>query len=89
MGQTHQINHDFHLSDARLEAMFEVFDDLHTAASEGQLEALTTLNNRELVGWLRDLVYTAQETISEIERQTPYPPIRLVTVEADTVVQAS
>ncbi len=81
MGQTHQINHDYNLSDARLAALFEVFDDLHTAASEGQLAAMTTLNNRELVGWLQELVYTAQETITEIEKTSVYPVIRLVTEE--------
>jgi len=80
MGQTHQTNHDIRLSDARMAAMIEVFDDLHTAASEGQLEAMTTLNNRELVGWLRELMFTAQETISEIESTRMYgePVIRLV-----------
>jgi hypothetical protein len=80
MGQTHQTNHDIRLSDARMAAMIEVFDNLHTAASEGQLEAMTTLNNRELVGWLRELMFTAQETISEIESTRMYgePIIRLV-----------
>jgi hypothetical protein len=80
MGQTHQTNHDIRLSDARMAAVFEVFDDLHTAASEGQLEALTSLNNRELVGWLRELMFTAQETISEIEQGRLHrePIIRLV-----------
>ena len=80
MGQTHQTNHDIRLSDARMAAMFEVFDDLHTAASEGDLEAMTTLNKRELVGWLRELMFTAQETISEIEQGRMYaePVIRLV-----------
>ena len=80
MGQTHQTKHDIRLSDARMAAMVEVFDNLHTAASEGQLEAMTTLNNRELVGWLRELMFTAQETISEIESTRMYgePVIRLV-----------
>jgi len=80
MGQTHQTNHDIRLSDARMAAMFQVFDDLHTAATEGQLAAVTSLNNRELVGWLRELVFTAQETISEIEqgKLLGEPVIRLV-----------
>jgi hypothetical protein len=85
MLQAHYPNRDrdFLLTDAGLEAVFEVFDDLHDAASEGQLQELTALDNRELVGWLRELVFTAQETISEIEnrsartaRQEPY--LRLV-----------
>jgi hypothetical protein len=85
MLQAHYPNRDrdFLLTDAGLEAVFEVFDDLHDAASEGQLQELTALDNRELVGWLRELVFTAQETISEIEnrsartaRQEPF--LRLV-----------
>ena len=83
MLQAHYPNRDFLLTDAGLEAVFEVFDDLHDAASEGQLQELTPLDNRELLGWLKELVYTAQETISEIEnrgartaRQDPF--LRLV-----------
>lgn len=80
MGHMYQINQEVLVSDARLEALFEMVDDLHNAATEGQLQAVTSLNNRELVGWLRELMFTAEETISEIERQTVYaePIIRLV-----------
>mgnify|MGYP003537330893 CR=1 FL=1 len=70
MLQAHYSNRDFLLTDDGLEAVFEVFDDLHDAASEGQLQDLTALDNRELLGWLRELVFTAQETISEIENRT-------------------
>ena len=70
MLQAHYSNRDFLLTDAGLEAVFEVFDDLHDAASEGHLQELTALDNRELLGWLRELVFTAQETISEIENRT-------------------
>ncbi len=55
-------------TDAGLAAVYEAFDDLHSAASEGVHHKLTPLGNRELVGWLQELVYTAQETIAEIER---------------------
>jgi hypothetical protein len=78
MGQAHQLKHDIRFSDARMADLFEVFDDLHTAASEGELEAITSLNKRELVGWLRELMYTAQETITEIEKHSTYPALRLV-----------
>ncbi|MBA3875140.1 MAG: hypothetical protein H0X30_38945 [Anaerolineae bacterium] len=83
MLQAHYPNRDFLLTDAGLEAVVEVFDDLHDAASEGQLQELTALDNRELLGWLRELVFTAQETISEIESRTARttrqePVLRLV-----------
>lgn len=70
MLQAHHSSRDFLITDARLAAMFEVFDDLHDAASEGELHDVTGLDNRELVGWLRELVFTAQETITEIEKRS-------------------
>lgn len=66
-------NRDFLLTDAGLAAVYEVFDDLHDAASEDQLQELTALDKRELLGWLRELVFTAQETIVEIERRSARP----------------
>lgn len=69
MVQMQSTNPHFLLTDAGLAAMFEVFDDLHDAAAEGTLDHLTAINRRELVGWLRELVYTAQETIAEIEKE--------------------
>lgn len=68
MAQMQFMNRNFLLTDAGLEAVFEVFDDLHDAASEGEIDAMTSVNSRELVNWLRELVYTAQETIEEIEK---------------------
>ncbi|MBC6936596.1 MAG: hypothetical protein DWB42_12240 [Chloroflexi bacterium] len=79
MGQTHQQpNVHYLLQDARLEAALAAIDDLHDAVSEGNLAAVTELSNRELIGWLHDLVYTAQETIAEIEKRTVCPPLRLI-----------
>ena len=78
-----QFNRDFLLTDAGLAAVYEAFDDLHDAVSEGQMTELTPLEKRELLGWLRELVYTAQETIEEIEKVNPpvvcqTPTLRLV-----------
>lgn len=68
-------------NDARLIALFEALDELHTAASEGALPLFTPLPETEIVGWLQDLVFTAQETIAEIEKgggHTRQPALRLV-----------
>ncbi len=83
MLQVQYSNPDFLLTDAGLAAVYEVFDGLHDAASEDQLQELTTLDKRELLGWLRELVFTAQETISEIENRSARaarqePVLRLV-----------
>ena len=83
MLHTQPTNRDFLLTDAGLSAVFEAFDELHNAASEGQLHELTPLDNRELVGWLQELVYTAQETIAELEKRNArrarqQPTLRLI-----------
>ena len=65
-------------TDVFLADLFKALDELHTAASENQVGALSPLSDGELVGWLQDLVYTAQETITEIELHKPKPMLRLV-----------
>lgn len=53
----------------RIEELHEVLDTLHTAASEDTLKTCTTLEEDDLVDLLRELIYTAQETIREIEHR--------------------
>ena len=67
--------------DARIRDLYDVLDTLHSAASEGALPAVTAMNTAELVDWLRELIYTAQETIAEIEHtadQRPEPYLRVL-----------
>jgi hypothetical protein len=54
-------------TDARFEALWRALDRLHDAASEGRLDEITTLPTAEVVAWLREIAYTAQETIHEID----------------------
>ncbi|NWF69286.1 MAG: hypothetical protein HXY40_09370 [Chloroflexi bacterium] len=56
-------------TDTRLVDLLDVLDQLHSAASEGYLETLTTLETPELLEMLREVVYTAQEAINEIEAE--------------------
>lgn len=80
MGQIHQLDFRVTASDQQLGEIFDTLDILHNAASEGILYTVTELSNRELIGWLHDLMYTAQETIYEIEQRSgsPNPVLRLV-----------
>ncbi|MBE2182273.1 MAG: hypothetical protein IAE89_02495 [Anaerolineae bacterium] len=55
-------------NDARMGSLMDTLDELHSAASEGRLQQVTTLTNAELIGWLYELVYTATETMAEIQR---------------------
>jgi hypothetical protein len=52
----------------RLDVAYEAIDELHSTISEGSIENLSEFQSRsELLSWLRDVIYTAQETIEELE----------------------
>jgi hypothetical protein len=74
MGMQQQPNLQLLYNDARLAYLFDALDELHSAAGDGNLHALTTLSKVEMVGWLRELVFTAQETIAEIEQHSSEMP---------------
>ena len=57
-------------TDTRFEAMFQSVDRLHDAAASGKLSEVTNLDKRQVIGWLRDIIYTANETIRELEADT-------------------
>jgi hypothetical protein len=52
-------------TDAWFEMVFQAVDRLHDEVSNGDLPAM--VNPATMVGWLEDIIYTAQETISEIK----------------------
>ena len=54
-------------TDIRFESIFNAVDRLHDAASSGKLGEVTNLSSEEVIGWLRDIAYTANETIRELE----------------------
>lgn len=81
MAQIHQPNFQIVYNDAHLAGLFQSLDELHTAASEGYLATTTPLARSELVGWLQELIYVAEQTIVEIEDQeaiTNPPHLRIV-----------
>jgi hypothetical protein len=79
MGTVLQLNLQLLYNDARLDSLLETLDEIHTAASDGNLPDVTTVGKAELVGWLYELMYTAQETIRELEQSsTDAPGLTLV-----------
>jgi len=53
---------------SRLDSAYETMDELHSAICEGGLEKVPEFDSHaDLINWLRDLIYTAQESISELE----------------------
>lgn len=58
-------------SDAGFEHIFAKLDLLHDLASEGRLIEATPLRASDVIGWLEDIIFTAEETIREIDAHTP------------------
>jgi hypothetical protein len=50
-----------------MEELFLRLDLLHDYASNGQLDQVTPLSRAELRGWLEELIFTARETLREME----------------------
>jgi hypothetical protein len=73
-------------SSIHLEDVLEYMDELHTAASEGSSQSFTGMDEVEVMNFLRDIIYTAQESIVEIEslrarkrqRRKKQPMLRIV-----------
>ncbi len=71
MDQTTYITCLYDYSDAGLERIFQMLDLLHDFASERRLVEATPLRASEMIGWLEDIIFTAEETIREIDAHTP------------------
>lgn len=54
------------ITDLHLETLLETIDRLHDAAYQNRVDEETTLSQEEIIGWLEDIIYTAQETINEL-----------------------
>jgi hypothetical protein len=67
-------------TDPQLIILFDALDELHTAVGEDRWQDLTTLNRRELITLLVELIYVAQETVSELDAQQE-PPVKLRVLE--------
>jgi hypothetical protein len=54
-------------SDAHFEAMLEMIDRLHDAAAVNNVASVSALDARTIIGWLDDIIFTAEETIRELQ----------------------
>jgi hypothetical protein len=73
-------NHYMAASNLPLEEALELLDQLHTAASEGNSTHFTGMSDAEALGYLHDILYTAQEAINEIQtaKTQQQPVLRIV-----------
>ena len=65
LARTERIRRDY--SAEGMEELFLRLDLLHDYAAAGRLEDATPLSPAELRGWLEELIYTARETLREME----------------------
>ncbi|MBI4789416.1 MAG: hypothetical protein HY782_20495 [Chloroflexi bacterium] len=61
----------FDYGEEGFEHLLARLDLLHDLASEGRLVEATPLRASDVVGWLEDIIFTAEETIREIDAHTP------------------
>ena len=52
-----------------MEELFLRLDLLHDYVSSGRVDEVTPLSRTELRGWLEELIFTARETLRELEAQ--------------------
>lgn len=61
------------------EALLQLIDRLHDAAAAGKLGEVSPMDAREIAGWLDDIIFTAEETLRELQENayatnaTPWP----------------
>jgi hypothetical protein len=57
--------------EAWFETVFRALDGLHDAVSDQRANTVSPVAPAEMVGWLEDIIYTAQEAIVEIRATMP------------------
>lgn len=59
------------LTECHLETVMATLDRLHDATTTDTLAAVSNLSAEDVVGWLEDIIYTAQETLKEMGVEAP------------------
>ncbi len=55
------------ITEIQLETVLQTIDRLHDAATADMLADTCTMDATLVLGWLEDIIYTAQEAITEIQ----------------------
>lgn len=64
----------------RLYDLLDLLDDVHSAATEGEVACFTGASETEVSALLREMIYTAQEALHEIHshKVAQMPTLRVV-----------
>lgn len=55
------------IGDVQLETVLMTLDRLHDASAKGDIDTETSVETKQLIGWLEDIIFTAQETLKELQ----------------------
>lgn len=75
------------IGEVQLESLLKTLDRLHEAAANQNLAAETTLDAEALVGWLEDIVFTAQEAIKEVQQDVQPDTLDLADIPGPAVLK--
>ena len=76
--QNNQHKLSFLYTAARLTDVLEMLDEVHTAVDENALDTLNARGKAEIVAWLREIAYVANETVQELEQTNDHPSFRVI-----------
>ena len=54
-------------TEAHFEAILQMIDRLHDAAALEDVQSVSLMDKRTIIGWLDDIIFTAEETIRELQ----------------------
>ncbi len=63
MNELHQQTNNQRLND-----LLDLLDELHSAASDATVTEFSGMTHQEVMGLLREVVYTSQETMRELQQ---------------------
>ncbi len=75
------------ISEAQLESLLKTLDRLHEAAANQDLASETNLDPETLVGWLEDIIFTAQEAIEEVQQHVTEQDRELADIPGQAVLK--
>jgi hypothetical protein len=71
-------------SEQQLAEVLAALDMIHSQVSEGRAHGIAVANRRESIALLREIIYTAQETIREMDQSAFYAGYGLQVLEQPT-----
>jgi ABC-type phosphate transport system ATPase subunit len=76
------------ITELHLETLLDTLDRLHDAAYQDRIADEVDLSHEDIIGWLEDIIYTAQETITEINQQAEsYEEQRVVNIASLSLIR--